>query len=116
MGAALGFIILVLWNTRSVTAATSILIVTVSLNAAVHLGFLTNHLDLSPNFCGTLMGLTNSLSSIASIVAPLTVGWMVTDTVCIISFTELTPSLISSYIFEFVLFRIQRPNGITYFF
>jgi len=78
-GCGLGFLVLALWNTTNVAVVTSILIVAISLNSAIYLGFMTNNLDLSPNFCGTLMGITNSLSTVASIFAPLAVGWMVDD-------------------------------------
>nr|XP_018898759.1 PREDICTED: putative inorganic phosphate cotransporter isoform X3 [Bemisia tabaci] len=59
--------------------ALSLLVVAVALNSAVNLGYLSNHLDLSPNFAGTLMGITNGLSNITSISAPLFAGFVVKD-------------------------------------
>lgn len=38
-----------------------------------------NHIDIAPNFAGTLMGITNGLANIMSIIAPLLVGFIVTD-------------------------------------
>lgn len=38
-------------------------------------------MDLSPVYAGTLMGITNCLSNIMSILGPLFVGIVVTDTV-----------------------------------
>lgn len=38
-----------------------------------------NHIDIAPNFAGTLMGLTNCAANIMSIIAPLLVGYIVTD-------------------------------------
>jgi len=39
-------------------------------------GFLTNHIDIAPNFAGTLYGVTNCIASIPSFVAPQTAGLM----------------------------------------
>lgn len=38
-----------------------------------------NHIDIAPNFAGTLMGLTNGAANIMSIIAPLLVGFIVHD-------------------------------------
>lgn len=35
---------------------------------------MVNHIDIAPNFAGTLFGITNALSTIPSWVAPMTVG------------------------------------------
>ncbi|CAG9761899.1 unnamed protein product [Ceutorhynchus assimilis] len=56
-----------------------LLIVAVSFNSACMSGWGLNHMDLSPNHAGTLMGLTNGLSHIAAIIAPLTVQYLVRD-------------------------------------
>lgn len=50
-----------------------ILVIAVGFNAGVFSGFNVNHIDISPIHSGTLMGITNSLSNIFSIIAPLTV-------------------------------------------
>lgn len=41
--------------------------------------FQVNHIDIAPNFAGTLMGITNGVANIMSIIAPLLVGFIVTD-------------------------------------
>ncbi|KAJ6642400.1 putative inorganic phosphate cotransporter, partial [Pseudolycoriella hygida] len=41
--------------------------------------FQVNHIDLAPNFAGTLMGVANAVANIFSIIAPLIVGLIVTD-------------------------------------
>ncbi|XP_055837631.1 putative inorganic phosphate cotransporter [Episyrphus balteatus] len=61
------------------TIAVALLTLTVGMNASCYLGFLINHIDLSPNFAGTLMGITNGIANIMSIFAPLTVGVIVDD-------------------------------------
>ncbi|XP_023312969.1 putative inorganic phosphate cotransporter [Anoplophora glabripennis] len=50
-----------------------ILVIAVGFNAGVLSGFNVNHIDISPIHSGTLMGITNSLSNVFSIIAPLAV-------------------------------------------
>ena len=70
-------------NMKNTTTAIIMFMVTIALNSGIYNGFLTNHIDISPNFCGTLMGITNSLASVTSVLGPLTVGWLVEDPVSI---------------------------------
>jgi len=51
------------------------------MNGATYLGYNMNHIDLSPNFAGILMGITNGVANIMSIIAPLIVGFIVTNEV-----------------------------------
>lgn len=39
-------------------------------------GFLSNHIDIAPNFAGILMGITNTFATIPGIVVPSFVGYM----------------------------------------
>ncbi|CAD7015092.1 putative inorganic phosphate cotransporter [Ceratitis capitata] len=57
-----------------------LLTVTVAINTLGHFGYAVNHLDLAPNFAGTLMGIVNCSSNVMGIIAPLVVGYIVTDT------------------------------------
>ncbi|CAG9857083.1 unnamed protein product [Phyllotreta striolata] len=61
------------------TRAVVLLVIAVGINSAIFSGFNINHMDLSPNFSGALMGFTNGFSNICGIVAPLTVQYIVTD-------------------------------------
>lgn len=61
------------------TLATVLLTVAVGFNAASFCGYLVNHMDLSPNFAGTMMGITNGISNLMSILAPLVVGAIVVN-------------------------------------
>lgn len=61
--------------------AIGLLTLAVATNAASYLGFHVNHIDLSPNFAGTLMGITNCAANVMSILAPLIVGLIVKDEV-----------------------------------
>lgn len=57
----------------------ALLFIAVGINSCCFCGYNVNHIDLSPNHAGTLMGITNGLSNIFSIIAPLTVQYIVTD-------------------------------------
>lgn len=61
--------------------AVVLLTLTVGISAATYLGFQVNHIDLSPNYAGTLMGITNGAANIMSAVAPLVVGLIVPNVV-----------------------------------
>ena len=50
------------------------LCVSVSFNAAVYSGCQVNHVDLSPNYAGTLMGITNTVANCAGFLAPYYTG------------------------------------------
>ncbi|KAJ8929851.1 hypothetical protein NQ314_017455, partial [Rhamnusium bicolor] len=57
----------------------ALLIINGGVSAGGLCGYQVNHLDLSPNHSGVLMGLTNSFSSIFSVISPLIVQYIVTD-------------------------------------
>ncbi|XP_008559447.1 putative inorganic phosphate cotransporter [Microplitis demolitor] len=59
--------------------AVGVLIMSVAFNVAVFSGHQMNHMDLSPNFAGTLMGITNAAANICGIMAPLIYGVIVSD-------------------------------------
>ncbi|XP_062130515.1 putative inorganic phosphate cotransporter [Drosophila sulfurigaster albostrigata] len=59
--------------------AVSLLSLTVGISAAAQLGFMINHIDLSPNFAGVLMGISNGIANVMSIIGPLLVGIIVSD-------------------------------------
>ena len=51
----------------------------VGINAGQYTGYLLVHIDLSPNFSASLMGITNFLANIISIIAPLVCGLIIQD-------------------------------------
>lgn len=57
------------------------LIIAVGFNSATYVGFQVNHIDLAPNHAGVMMGVTNGLANCFSIVAPLAVGFIVSEDV-----------------------------------
>ncbi|XP_059484307.1 putative inorganic phosphate cotransporter isoform X2 [Neocloeon triangulifer] len=77
-GGAVGLVALGFMS-ASQAGAVGVLIVAVSLNAGTMVGYQVNHIDLSPNFASTMMGITNCLGNFMSILGPLVVGFIVTD-------------------------------------
>lgn len=59
--------------------AVALLVVAVGFNSGIFCGFNVNHVDISPNHAGTLMGITNGISNVFGIVAPLLVQLLVTN-------------------------------------
>lgn len=73
---ALGYV-----TRESKDIAVVILTIAVATNVAVYCGYHVNHMDLSPNFAGSIMGIANTAANISSIMAPIVTGWLVDDRV-----------------------------------
>ena len=61
------------------TAVMVLMVLTVGLTGFTQCGFGVNHIDIAPNFAGTLMGITNMGSNTMGFVAPWIVGLMTED-------------------------------------
>lgn len=68
-------------NSDHRTLAVGMLIIAVGCNVAVFNGHQMSHMDLSPNFSGILMGITNATANVFGIMAPLICGAIVSDIV-----------------------------------
>ena len=79
--------LLLIYFTKCNTIATlSLLTMAVGFNGASYSGYVSSHVDLAPNFAGTLMGITNSIANIPGFVAPLVAGVLVNGHVSTIFF------------------------------
>ncbi|KAJ0176882.1 hypothetical protein K1T71_008061 [Dendrolimus kikuchii] len=78
-GPALALIGLSYSPAGNVTVAVVLLTVVVGLNAGHYTGYLLVHIDMAPNFAGTLMGITNCVANVISIIAPLAAGAILVD-------------------------------------
>ncbi|KAK9300539.1 hypothetical protein QLX08_006866 [Tetragonisca angustula] len=67
-------------NKEQPEIAKALLIFAVASNVAIYCGHNVNHMDLSPNFAGSLMGITNTVANICSILAPLVASIIIKDT------------------------------------
>uniref|UniRef100_A0A6A7G258 Sialin n=1 Tax=Hirondellea gigas TaxID=1518452 RepID=A0A6A7G258_9CRUS len=52
------------------------LTVAVGLNGAIFSGHAVSHLEIAPNFAGTLLGITNTVATIPGILGPTVVGYL----------------------------------------
>ncbi|XP_043273011.1 putative inorganic phosphate cotransporter [Venturia canescens] len=59
--------------------AVALLTISVASNVAIFCGHQVNHMDLSPNYSGTLMGITNGAANVCSILAPIVAGAIIHD-------------------------------------
>lgn len=55
-------------------ATVLLLFLAVTLQGGIYTGFMVNHIDIAPNFAGTLFGITNAAATIPGWLAPMTVG------------------------------------------
>ncbi|KRT82658.1 hypothetical protein AMK59_4649 [Oryctes borbonicus] len=81
LGPAIGLIILGSIEDPSRGESIALLVFAVGINSAIFSGHQVNHIDISPRFAATLMGITNGMGNICSLVAPLVVQYIVTDEV-----------------------------------
>ncbi|KAJ8721794.1 hypothetical protein PYW08_004196 [Mythimna loreyi] len=63
----------------NVTLAVVLLTIVVGLNVGHMTGLMLVHLDMAPNYVGTLLGITNMAANIISIIAPLVAGVVLKD-------------------------------------
>lgn len=68
-----GLMLMCFVNCNTVLAM-MVLCVSVGLSGSANCGFLCSHQELAPNFAGTLLGITNSLGSVAGVLAPIITG------------------------------------------
>lgn len=80
-GPAIALICLAAMSVQDHKVAVIILVIAVGLNAGSLCGFQINHIDLSPNFAGRMMSITNCIASIVAIIAPMVCGLIVTQKV-----------------------------------
>ncbi len=56
--------------------AVTLLSLGVSIAGSVYSGFFVNHMDIAPQFAGTLLGLGNGIAAATGFIAPYTVAVM----------------------------------------
>lgn len=70
LGAALALVALSFVDCTNPGAAIAFLCLGVAISGCAYSGFLVNHMDIAPQFAGTLFGLTNCVAAITGFVAP----------------------------------------------
>ncbi|GBP33841.1 Putative inorganic phosphate cotransporter [Eumeta japonica] len=64
---------------NNLVLAVVLLTCSIGINAGHYTGYLLVHVDMAPRFAGALMGITNCISNIISLVAPLVAGMLLND-------------------------------------
>lgn len=64
--------------------AVALMTVAVMCIGAMFCGFLSNHIDIAPNFAGTLIAITNTVATIPGILVPMFVGKLTEQDVSIL--------------------------------
>ncbi|XP_045447862.1 putative inorganic phosphate cotransporter [Melitaea cinxia] len=71
-------LIIVTFTNNSILAVVCFVILSTA-NSGHHFGWMVNYIDLSPNYCGTLMAIGNTLTNIFAVVLPIIISFVVTD-------------------------------------
>ncbi|KAM3965643.1 major facilitator superfamily transporter 3 [Aphomia sociella] len=87
-------------------AAVALMAIGVTCIGGMFCGFLSNHIDIAPNFAGTLMALTNTVATIPGIVVPIFVGVLTQKNQTISSWRIIFFVTIGLYIVEIVTYTI----------
>ncbi|XP_028173118.1 putative inorganic phosphate cotransporter [Ostrinia furnacalis] len=64
---------------NSTGLAVVMLILCLGFHSATHVGFHINHIDLAPNYAGTLMALSNMIANLTSLLVPVMVSNIIND-------------------------------------
>ncbi|XP_075977490.1 putative inorganic phosphate cotransporter [Anticarsia gemmatalis] len=99
---------------NSAAAAVTCLVVTMACHMGVHTGWMVNHIDLAPNFSGTLMAIGNSLLTGCTVLLPVLVSNVVTDLTNItqwriIFFIVAGACVFCNFIFVFLMSADTQP-------
>lgn len=88
------------------TLAVTLMTIGVTCIGGMYSGFLSNHIDIAPNFAGTLVAITNCIATIPGFVVPIFVGKLTHGNVSVygkISYFNNDNIIINVIIIQFVL-------------
>ncbi|XP_076041766.1 sialin-like [Oratosquilla oratoria] len=74
-----GLMVAVGYAGSSALAAVVLLTLACGLNGGMSSGYFANHIDIAPNYAGTLMGVSNCLATVPGFLAPMTVAALTPD-------------------------------------
>ncbi|KAG6464276.1 hypothetical protein O3G_MSEX014403 [Manduca sexta] len=87
-------------------AAVVLMAVGITCIGGMFCGFLSNHIDIAPNFAGTLMAITNTVATIPGIVVPIFVGILTHGNQTISAWRVIFFVTIGLYIIEIVVYTL----------
>ncbi|XP_045498214.1 putative inorganic phosphate cotransporter [Colias croceus] len=73
------FFIILAHTSRNIYIVETLLCIICAFKIACSVGFQVNHIDISPNFSGTMMGMTNFMANCFGSIAPMVAGFILTD-------------------------------------
>ncbi|KAJ2948841.1 hypothetical protein O0L34_g5767 [Tuta absoluta] len=76
--AAIGLVVLA-FAPKNIVIVESILVIICAFKVSAHSGSMVTHVDIAPNFAGTMMSITNFCSNLIGSQAPLAVAYLVSD-------------------------------------
>ncbi|KPJ16518.1 Putative inorganic phosphate cotransporter [Papilio machaon] len=76
--AAVGLVVLA-FVPKELVIVECVLVILCGFKVASHVGVYVNHIDISPNFSGTMMSLSNFMSNLCGSLAPIVAGFILTD-------------------------------------
>lgn len=86
--------------------AVLLLTIAVACIGGMYCGFLANHIDIAPNFAGSLMAMTNVVATIPGFVVPMFVGYLTRGNQTIEAWRIVFLVTIILYIIEMVVYTI----------
>ncbi|XP_047522042.1 sialin [Pieris napi] len=87
-------------------AAVALMAIGVTCIGGMFCGFLSNHIDIAPNFAGTLVAITNTVATIPGIVVPIFVGVLTHGNQTISAWRIIFFVTIALYIVEIIVYSI----------
>ncbi|XP_055953850.1 sialin-like isoform X1 [Argiope bruennichi] len=77
-----------------------------ALNGFVYSGFNVTHIDMSPDFAGTLFGITNAISNVNGILGPIIVGLFLQNGVTVANWNSVFYITAAVYVVSAVIFDV----------
>ncbi|CAB3221233.1 unnamed protein product [Arctia plantaginis] len=76
--AGIGLIVLA-YAPNDIYVVETILVIICIFKISAHCGFQINHIDIAPNYAGTMMSISNFISNMGASLAPIVIGFILTD-------------------------------------
>ncbi|KAK2726930.1 hypothetical protein QYM36_007693 [Artemia franciscana] len=87
-------------------AAVTLMVLAVMFISGMYIGFLTNHVDIAPNFSGTLIALTNTCATIPGFIVPAFVGALTHGNQSVWRWQLIFAITAGIYVMEFIFYTI----------
>ncbi|KAF3430368.1 hypothetical protein E2986_10115 [Frieseomelitta varia] len=88
------------------TLAVTLMTIGVTCIGGMYSGFLSNHIDIAPNFAGTLVAITNCVATIPGFVVPIFVGKLTHGNQTIGAWRIIFFATVTLYIIEILVYTI----------